>query len=259
MRIFIRNLVVVLILISFQCCAPVFVRPPALPFSAREISQIIASLEEQESLAGSLVSSGKLILKEDDSEFRYSILMVGSRDPLKVKIEITHPWGRPMLHFLISETHMQILSFHEKRLYQGRLGGLEPTRFFPVDLGPDQIWAIIRGYPVLGEYMQALSQKGDQIELLDKEGKTIQIIDFYQDSRFPRLSSITGKGPGVSFSDFKIDKQIKYAREIGFDDPQDRTSLAINIKTIVFDKEIPESIFELPLPPGFEIVPGRPR
>ncbi len=262
MRIFVRNLAAVLIFISLQCCVPAVVRPPSPPFDNQEISQIIESFEEQESLADSLVSSGKLIMREeeeyddeDDSESRYSILMVGRRDPFKVKIEITHPWGRPLLHLLINETHMQILSFHEKRLYQGRLGDLKSMIFFPVELGRDQIWTIIRGYPILGEHMQILSKKNDQIELLDKKGKTIQIIDFWPGSRLPRLLSYTGKGAKASFSDFKTDKQIKYARKIGFDDPEDRTSLEINIKTMVFNKAIPESIFKLSLPPGFEIVP----
>jgi hypothetical protein len=249
----IRILIAGLIPIIFQCCAPVFVRPPSPPFDHQKIAHLVSSFEEQERRVQAFFSSGTLTVADYYSEFDADILIVATRDPLKIRIEVTHPWGVPIFHILIQEAHLQILSFPEKRYYNGHLGDSDPAlNFFPLHLDPDQLWGLVRGYPILGEYYRVESQQGDQITLLNRELESVRIIDLYPQSDLPSLLSYPEQDIEVSFSDFENDEGIYYARNIIFNDSNAWTTLELNIKNMVLNKTIPEEVFDLKIPPYFE-------
>ena len=64
-------------------------------------------------------------------------------------------------------------------------------------------------------------------------------------------------GIKVSFSDFESNSGLKYARKIRLVDPKTETILALKLKQTVFNKILPESIFKLEKPKGFEMIPLR--
>jgi len=246
-----------LVLFLFQSCAPVPVKPPPPPFGHQEIDRIVSGFKEQERRVYTFFSSGRLTIEAKGSESGSNILIVGSKNPFKLKIELTHAWGRPLLHILIHENKMYVISFPEKRYYHGRLGTLGSFRFFPARLDPDQVWALLRAYPALKQHRQAVSLKGNQITLLNGKAEPVQVVDVYSESSLPRLVSFPEQGIKVSFSDFGSNSGLKYARKIRLVDPKTETILALKLKQTVFNKILPESIFKLEKPKGFEMIPLR--
>jgi len=257
-RNYIRNLTLGLCLALFQCCAPVLVQPPSPPLGTRKIAHIVSTIKEQERLVHTFVSSGRLMVEKNGSESESNILIVGTRAPFRIKIEVTHPWGRPLLHFLINETGLRILSFAEKRLYHGHLGSSDLSSFFPGNLEPNQIWAIVRGYPILRKYSRAVSLRGNQITLVNGKAETVQVIDLYTENNLPCLISFPDQGIRVSFSGLENENHIQYARRIRLDDPKDKTTVELKLKTMVFNDAIPKSVLELEMPPDFKMIPLQP-
>ena len=241
----------------FQACARVPVKPAPPPFGHQEITRILDQFKEQERLVQTFFSSGRLTVEAQGSESFSNILIVGNKNPLRIKIELTHAWGRPLVHMLINESEIRILSFSEKKYYHGSLGTLDSFKFFPARLNLVQIWALVRAYPSLMNHSRAVSLKGNQITLLNARAESTQILDFYPASSLPRLVSFPARGIAVSFSDFENDNDLKYARKIKLDDPKTETILALKLKQMVFNKAIPKSIFEMKKPGDFELLPLR--
>jgi hypothetical protein len=240
-------------LIFFQCCAPVSVQPPISPFDQQQIAHLISTLREQDKRVCTFFSSGRVSLDARDSESEANLLIMGTRDPLKIKFEITHTWGRPLLHALIRDRRVHILSFPEKRYYLGDLGSVNSPVFFPGRLEPDQVWGFLRGYPVIRQYHRAVSLTGNQITLLDKNAEEVQVIDFYPQGILPRMISLPGQHIEQSFEDFKDLNGIYYAQRVRLNRPETETTLAINAPQMIFNKTIPESVFALKIPQDFKV------
>ena len=253
----IRRLFSVLLLLLLSCCARVAITPPSPPLDHQAITGIISAFKEQGVAVRTLFSSGTLTLDIKDSESDATVLIVATRDPSKIKIEITHPWGRPLLHILIMGSSLEILSFTEKRLYSGQIGTHDLSRLIPVPLSPELLWALARAYPVLLKYNRVLSLKGNQITLLDQRGDKIQVIDLYPESDLPHKVSFCQQNAEMTFSDFQNNDGIRYAKEIGLNSPEDNARLALEIRQMVFNKPVPNAIFRLETPLDFELVPLR--
>ena len=244
-----------LCLFSLQCCSPLLVQAPSPPFAKQQILDILSCLEEQEASVLSFFSSGRLVFERNGSESDANILIAGTRDPSCIKVEITHPWGQPLIHILINETKLYIVSFYEKRYYFGLLEDLCFLKFFPAPLEPDQAWSLVRGYPVLRKYDRAVSSKKNQITLLNGTGEAVQVIDFYPESTLPRLVSFPGRDTMLSFSDFQNECEICYARDIRLMGSETGEMLLLELKQMVFNESIPEAILRLEIPPEFEVFP----
>ncbi|MDY6971671.1 MAG: hypothetical protein SV775_05010 [Thermodesulfobacteriota bacterium] len=252
---YVKNFMLGLCLVLVQCCAPVLFQAPSLPLGDRKIAQILSTFKEQDSLVHAIVASGRLIVKKNGSESESDILVAGIRNPFRVKMEVTHPWGRPLVHFLINETELQVLSFVEKRLYHGRIGSSDLSSFFPGGLEPDQIWAIVRGYPILRKHSRAVSLRGNQISLVNGKMGPVQVIDLYSENNLPCLISFPEQGIRVSFSDVDNKDRIQYARKMRLDDPKEMTAMELKLKTILFNGAIPKSVLNLEMPLGFKTIP----
>jgi len=243
-----------LIFVSLQSCAPVAVKHPYYPpFTDQEIADILLALKDQETAVHSFFSSGRMTFQGDDSEFEASVLIVGTRNPLKIKIEITHFWGRPLFHIIIKEDRIHILSFPEKRYYVGNIGESVTSNLLPVRLDTNQLWAVGRGFPTLCKYNRVVSSSVDQISLLNGTGAPVQIIDFYPENNLPLQTLLSEQGLQVSFSNFENDNNIQFAQETLLFDQKTEAVLKINIKQMVFNKAIDASIFDLTIPSGFKI------
>ncbi|MBC8458343.1 MAG: hypothetical protein H8D67_10145 [Deltaproteobacteria bacterium] len=238
----------------FQCCAPASIQHPFSPFDHQKIADLISMGREQERRVHALFSSGHLTIKRHGSDAELNVLIAGIRDSGKIKIEITHPWGRPVLHILINKKSIQILSFGDKRYYSGHLGTFDPSGFFPGSLDPDQIWTIVRAYPIIREHNRVISLKENQIALLNSNDEKVQVIDFHPKSSLSCLMSFPGQDVKTSLSNFQNDNGIYYARKIGLNDPITGSILTLELKQMVFNKAILEKIFELEKPAGFEIM-----
>ena len=235
-------------------CAPFAVVPASPPLGRQKIAGIVSVFKEQETAVQTLVSSGALRLQTRGSESDATFLIVATRNPSKIKIEITHPWGRPLLHVLIKGSRLDIVSYSEKRLYCGRLGSPGLLKLIPVPLNPDLVWALARAYPVLSAHDRILSKRGNEMTLIDRKEDPIQTIELYPESNLPKRVCFCRQHAEMVFSDFQDDAGILYAGEIGVNNAEDDAQLTLEIKQIVFNNPVPEAIFKLEAPRDFEVI-----
>ena len=243
-----------LVLTFLESCAPVPVFPPNPPFSVQEIADILLNMKNQQDSVDNFFSSGRIVIQMPGSEFEANALIIGNRDPFKIKIEVTHFWGRPLVHILIDKTRLHIISFPEKRYYLGYLGDPALSNFFPARLNPDQLWAFVRGYPIPEKHDLAVSLEGDHISLLNGNGDTIQLIVCSAQNNLSFQTFFPKKEIRVSFSDFKSNNDIQYAQKIRLYDQGNERTLLLNLKRMVFNRAIPESIFKLDPPHDFKLI-----
>ena len=215
---------------------------------------MVSRLREQEDLVYTFFGSGSLMVESKGSETESNVLIAGTRNPFKIKVEIVHPWGRPLLDILIQDSKINILCYPEKRVYRGPVKSLAPSRFFPGSLDPDQIWSFLRGYPVLRRYDHAIPLKENRIAFLNREKEIVQVIGLYKESDLPRFISFPGQGTKTLFSDYETRNGIYYAHTIRLDDSGNETMVELGLKEVVFNEPIPEAIFAQKVLPGFEVV-----
>lgn len=234
-------------------CAWFAMGPPSPPFDRQEIAAIVSAFENQEKAVHSLFSTGTFTLETQGAQSEAEVLIVARRDPPSIRIEITHPWGQPLLHIQVNGSRLNVISFSEKRHYRGRLGTPWILKQIPFPLDPDLIWSLARAYPVLPSYHHAQSTKDNQMTLMDERDADIQVIDLYPD-RHPRRVRLCRQGTVIAFSDFQDLSGILYAGKIQVTDGENTTLLTLDIRQMVFNRELPEGIFRQEPPPGFEAV-----
>jgi len=209
-------------------------------------------IRDQQRSAYTLIASGNVNVNIKDKEYDADILMVGVMEPLTMKVEITHAWGRPLFHVLVSDMKLQIVSFQEKRFYRGTLKTAAETVLLLEGLEPEQIWAIFRGYPALPVYSRAVSSEGNRITLYKGKDEVLQHIEVYPNNHFPLAVTSPDHKIKISFSDFAYKENILYAKKRSMLDQKEGSQVKIEIKETIFNQDIPETIFDLEIPPDFK-------
>jgi hypothetical protein len=244
------------LLVLAPACAPFTGSPVPPPLTPAETDQLVTLLREQDQIVRSFFWSGRLTARKRLGQAENLIVSVGRRDPLRLKIEVTHSWGQPIAQALISETQAKVLVVPEKRFYVGHMkdSGLSGD-FLPAGLDARQLWGALRGFPILPEYGRVISPRGDQLTFFDIEGKVIQTVDFDPATRFPRLVSLPDPAVNVSFADIKDDQSVLFARHIIIESPDAGLILELEMSQAIFNQPVPETIFSLDAPPGYEVRP----
>ncbi len=238
----------------FQSCAPVSVQPPYLPAHKMNIREILLNLTTQNEVVREFFSNGRIRIKGPDSELEANVLILGTRNPLRFKIEVTHFWGRPVMHILITDSRVKILSFSEKQYYSTPLTGSGRLNFLPVPVDLDTLWAISRGFSMLPGHHGSRSLKPGLIALVNKTGEAIQHMEFYSDMNLPHRVYLPDSGLELTFTDYALQNNIQYARKIRLLDLKTGTMLAFTIGQVGFNKIMDPSIFELSVPSDFETI-----
>ena len=240
--------VICIVLALLQGCALIERRPfTSAPFKPGQVDEIISRFLEQYVRVTSFI-------KDKHDSMDVISLVVGRRSPAKMmKIELTHPWGRPLVHILIKGETVHILSFPEKRYYVSSIEDLEFARTLPGSGGKfSQVWGLLRGFPVLQDYASAESSQGRSISLLTDDGKRNQIIRFYPEENLPAHIFYPGSWTELFFSDFTQSNGIVYSRKIKAVDQGSGTEISLKIEKMIFNKPVPESVFEIRVPEGFQ-------
>ena len=237
----------------FFSCAAIGKRPVEKPLSDQEVAAVIASMREQQGLVRSLVASGKLSIRDWYWEVESDVLLVGTKEPFRVKIEIAHSWGQPILHILIHKDRLNVLSFRDKKLFVSPFTSQALARFFPGDLDPLLIWTVLRGYPALRAYERVLSEKARQLRLLNREKKAIEVIDLAPDRRLPWRVSFPDRQIIMEFSEFQERGGISYAAKVDMNPLKGGGKLTLRTNQMVLNKSIPDDVFALQVPPAFQI------
>ena len=237
-----------LLFISLASCATIY-----KPLADKDVEVILSRIQAQESKVSAFYTSGGLSLRDRDWDSESHVLIVGRRNPFKIKIEVTHPWGRPIVHILIDERNLQVLSFPDKKLYLGAFTPEALSKFLPGELDAPVVWAVLRGYPHLLAYHRTISMKANQIRLLDEKGKVLEIIDLYPESKRPRMVFFPEKNMALEFSDFQELDGIYYARKVKVEDMDGKSNLILRKRKMIINEAIPKEVFHLEKPPSFGI------
>ena len=262
--------------LAFQCCSPLIVKPPSSAFDKEKNAALVSAFEEQERAAKTLFFSGTLTLKNQDGETAVQILMIADATPRagdhwagtgadyragtgacpygRMKIEITHPWGKALVHILIQGQRLDILDFSEKRIYRGHVESRRLSERIPVPLNHCILWSLARAFPALLEHQGTASFSGNQITLLDPAGDKVQVFELYSGEPLPHRVCFCKQNATLVFSDFETDKGILYARQVNFNGPDNITGLEIDIDQMTFNMPIPEAVFRMEAPLDFTIV-----
>jgi hypothetical protein len=242
-----------LVLFFLFGCAPLVPYPPTPPFSQKEAARLIASLKTQGDEVTSFQGIGKVWFKDGEQESEANLLAVGSR-PLKMRLEISHPWGRPLFFVVTDNKHTQVVSFVEKKVFRGEWSRLSLRPFSLLTLDMDSLWTVLSGSVPILSHASAASVKQHEIRLLDAEEEVLEIIAFFPDSRLPRSAYFPDKEITIVFSEYEhSDWGLKPSSIVIMSDVHNK-SAEIRYKQLRINRSVPEEIFRLALPPGFEIV-----
>ena len=236
-------------LLTLSGCAPVLFKKP---LSDQELGNVLSLLKAQEEAASTFFTTGQMIVKDWYWDQEANTLMAGTRTPLRLRIEITHAWGQPILHLLVVGRTFKALSYGERKLYMGDLTPGSLSKFFPADLDADLIWDVVRGFPKLQHHGRVESTKANQVNFLNRNGDEVEILDLDPESGLPRHLSFPERKVGIGYADFQQEGGILYAKEVRVKQLEGARSLTLKNEKMIFNKPIPDEIFRMEIPPGFE-------
>ncbi len=233
-----RIILVLIVLVTLSGCAPVFLKKP---LSDQEVEKVLSLLKAQEEAADTFFNTGQMVVKDWYWDQEANTLIAGTRTPLRLRIEVTHAWGQPILHLVVVGKSFKALSYGERKLYMGDLAPGALSKFFPADLDADLIWDVVRGFPKLRS-----------LSVLDRNGDESEILDLDPESGLPRQTLFPQRKVGVRYLDFQQEGGILYAGEVRVRQLEGTRSLTLKNGKMVFNKPIPDEIFRMEIPPGFE-------
>ena len=82
-----RSIILVACLLLVQCCALIPVKPVGPPLDPKKITKVLADFEDQERRVNVFFSYGTISVEGYFSEIESDIVIVGIKNPLKIKIE----------------------------------------------------------------------------------------------------------------------------------------------------------------------------
>lgn len=225
--------------------------PKKPPVSADQISALLSEMKTQQDRVSTFYSNGQVSLKDGLLERESDILVVGTHSPFQVKIELTHSWGKPLLHVLISQDRLEVLSFKDQKFYVGAFTPEALSRFFPAPLEEGYVWAALRGYPAILVPDPIVSGEANRLRVLNEREEVVQTLDLSGPDAPPRRIRLPLLGIDMIFLDYQREEGICFAREVRVERPEEKKALILTRKKTVFNKPIPEEIFRLEKPPHF--------
>ena len=227
-------------------------RPAAPPLGVPETARVLDRLKVQADRVHTFYSMGTVVLKHGFVEAQEArILVVGTRDPFRIKVEITHPWGRPLLHVLVRGDRLEALSFQEARRYTGPATPETLGRFLPSPPDLQSVWSLLRAYPAPPNKGTAVSEPGPRIVWREASGEAIRVLGIRVETLDPERMVFPESRLQVIFGDLQETGGVRYAREVRYLPEKERREVVIRNERMVFNQEIPKAIFELRTPQTF--------
>ncbi len=217
---------------------------------------LITRMQDQEDKVSSFYASGTVLVKGWVWKSEAELLIAGTREPLKIKLEITHPWGKPILHILMDNNRLEILSFDEKIVYIGELTAESLSEFFLPEEFRDLnlIWSVLRGYPHIAAYDRISCSAVYRINLTNQEEIDVEVIDLYPENLLPKRVLFPRDSLDIFFSGYRESDGIDYAEEVTVNNVEGGKDLIIKTRKMVFNKTVPDEIFILEKPRTFKTV-----
>ena len=234
-------------------CAYVAPFPSAKPFSQQEVVRLISLLSEQEEKVVSFQGVGRLRFKQGEEDSESNLFAIGSK-PFKIRLEITHPWGKPLFHIVVDERNTSVLSLVDNKFFWGPSNSVNTNRFFLCGLDLDSAWKIFSGRVPILPHHSAASSKPNRITLYNRQDEVVEVISFSPGSLLPRSVYFPKKGITVMLSEFKEGDLGSYPLKIKIVKGDEDQLVEIKYKDLHVNKQIPEEVFRLDPPPDFEII-----
>ncbi|MDZ7697004.1 MAG: hypothetical protein U5R49_08825 [Deltaproteobacteria bacterium] len=246
----IKPLAVVSAFLLLSTCAPSVTAPPRPPLTPTDIQAAVGAISSQDKTTRTLFSMGHIHVNGRQGELEANLVIAAAKNPDRIKIEITHPWGRPLVHILMDTSGLRVLSFTEKRLYMGQPGDPVLPGVLDIPVKREVLWSIIRAYPVLPPYHQVVSEAGSRLVFLTREGEKAAVMHMDPEGFIPQSIIFPAQETGVVYKDFQTEKETIFARETVVGDKEGNT-LTIDLKAMAFNEPIPKAIFTLRVPADF--------
>ena len=227
--------------------------PPYAPFTQTETAQLISNLRAEGRRISSFHGAGRLRYRDREKESELNLLAAGGR-PFKVRLEVSHPWGRPLFFVVLDGDNTSVLSLVDHKFFKGQSNRLPMDLFFLLRLDLDSIWQILSGNVPVLPHSKAASLKPYEVTLYNGEGEVTQIISFFPRSLLPRSVFFPYEGITIMLSDFKQDDFGPRPLKIEIARKDKNQSVEIRYRNLTRNKPIPEEVFSLDPPPGFEVI-----
>jgi hypothetical protein len=237
----------ILLIIMFLCsCASIPRTIPLEHISLSEAEKITSDIEAQGDLLRSFYTLGVISIKGWLMDSDADILIAGIKDPFAIKIEITHSWGIPILHVLIKDNRLEVLSFQEKTFYQGAFTPDALSRFLPgFNLDQEMIWALLSGRPPIVTHESIVLSGPDRISLTDRNNREIETIYLPVKKYIPIKISFPVQSLDISFSDIKEANGISYAGKVDLNGIKGGKDLGLKINELSPNASLPDQIFTM--------------
>jgi hypothetical protein len=233
-------------------CAPLRSLPPARPISQDQAHHLITQMRMRADEVSSFVGVGKLLFREGEGETSMNLLAVGQR-PSRVRLELTHTWGKPLIHLVADKQNTSVLSLVENTFYSGPSNRLNRRQFFPFELDLEIVWVILSGRIPILPHCTVESLRQNEITLLNGQGETVERLTFVQDGSIPRSIHLPRQGLTVAFSHFKEGGMGPYPSMVSISQG-DQRHVEIRYTSLEFNRPIPEELFDLNPPPDVKII-----
>lgn len=238
----------------FSGCSLIGVQGERLTGDPQKINAMLSVVEAQVKAADTFYYSGNLHLKNSAGETEFHVLTIADLKAGRLKIEMTHPWGKPLLHLLLAGNSVDLLLFGEKLHYQSQLNCEALERRLPMPLERAVLWTLARAFPVLTPYQTAAGEGEHRLVLQNAHGRTMQILDFCPETTLPGEVRFMKSGARMRFSNFQEQNGIFYARQMGYTDSKEEVEMNVHVERMVFNPGIPEAVFSLNIPSGFPTI-----
>jgi hypothetical protein len=241
-----------LAVVSLLGCAPLRTPIPAKPISQDRAFQLISRMKAQADGVFSFLGVGKLLFREGADETDMKLLAVGKR-PSRMRLELTHTWGKPLLYIVTDKQNTSVLSFVEQTFYSGPSSQLNRNQFFLFDLDLDAAWTILSGRIPILPHRTVESLRPNELTLLNGRGDVVESLIFAPGLPLPTSIHLPRQGFTVALSQFKEGPIGPYPSKIAIARGDER-QLEILYSSLQLNRPIPEEIFRLNPPPDVEII-----
>jgi hypothetical protein len=226
------------------------------PLNERALSVVVADLKKQNEGVQSFFSSGRLWVKGwNGNDGEANIFAATTSAPYRNKIEVTHAWGQPLLYLLEKGKEFRLLSYPERKLYFGELSARSLSRFLPGNMDQSVLRDILRAYPVLEPSYRVLSERGNQVSFWNPQGEEVRIVELDRESLLPREIVLPHQNVKLVLENFQESEGFRYARKVTVTHFLGGKLMVYTVDKMVFNREIPDQVFTLQTPPGFEVSP----
>jgi len=209
---------------------------------------------EQETAANSFVASGTISYSKKMRFDEGNFFAVGTLEPLKLKLEVTHPLGGDIMHALLDKNHIEVVFFREKKVYTSEYYenvNINDSLF----ADPSIAWHIFRGFPLILPYKDGYVEDNNKFSLLGNNSIVIQSITLAKDRMIPVSVGYNAIGIIVDIDDFANNDNIFYASVIKIKPKNTDEIIEIKFKKHEFNLPIAQEIFNIIFPTGFPILP----